>query len=83
MTIKNSTSNLIFLFLSLAMSLTVFQYMTSVLGQINTLIEKKKYLQYACLKAAVSGITGETGRRLLHDLIFCSVGLSIHLGQIV
>ena len=45
MTIKNSTSNLFFLFLSLAFSLTAFQYMSSVLGQINTLTEKEKASQ--------------------------------------
>lgn len=45
MTIKNSTSNLFFLSLSLTISLTAFQYMTSVLGQINTLTEKEEASQ--------------------------------------
>jgi hypothetical protein len=45
MTIKDSTSYLFFLFLSLAISLTAFQYMSSVLGQINTLTEKEEASQ--------------------------------------
>jgi hypothetical protein len=45
MTIKDSTSYLFFLFLSRAISVTAFQYMSSVLGQINTLTEKEEASQ--------------------------------------
>jgi hypothetical protein len=45
MAIKSFTSNLFFLYLSLAISLTAFQYMSSVLGQINTLTENEEARQ--------------------------------------